>query len=193
MPSNDGCSPAFLFTKTMSGSKFNRKASSSGRLAAVLALYEIDLVGADVDEVLLSYKDRRWKAFQTELTQTLIEEEEEDVSQPLPDRSVLPLIVRGVLAERDNLDEILQPCLCGEDRRVESFQELVRAVLRAAAYEIIHRKSVPFGTISGDYVAIANAFFNDNQPGVVNAVLSALGRKERPPTLNKNFRNIRDY
>ena len=62
-----------------------------------------------------------------------------------------------------------------------------KTILRAASFEVIHISRVPIGVISAEYVAIANSFLTEGQPGLVNALIDALAnkvRKEKPGGLN---------
>ena len=47
-------------------------------------------------------------------------------------------------------------------------------------YELLHRLDVPARVIITEYVEVAGAFFSEDEPKVVNAVLDKLARKHRP-------------
>ncbi len=61
-------------------------------------------------------------------------------------------------------------------RRVEA---LLRAILRAAFYELRSRPDVPARVAVTEYVDVAGAFFGSEEVGMVNAVLDALARETR--------------
>lgn len=61
-------------------------------------------------------------------------------------------------------------------QRVEA---LLRAVLRAGAFELIHAKDVPVKVVVSRYVDIASAFLESYQVGMVNAVLDKPAREAR--------------
>ena len=61
-------------------------------------------------------------------------------------------------------------------KRVEA---LVRAVLRAGAFELQSRKDIPARVIVSEYVDVANAFVDRDETGMVNAVLDILARSAR--------------
>ena len=60
----------------------------------------------------------------------------------------------------------------------------MRAILRAGAYELRRCKDIPAKVILNEYVEIARAFFDGDEPGVVNAVLDRLGKSVRSGELN---------
>jgi N utilization substance protein B len=61
-------------------------------------------------------------------------------------------------------------------RRIDS---TLRAILRAGAYELMERKDVPVAVIVSEYLDIAKAFYVDDEPKLVNAVLDRIARRVR--------------
>ena len=57
---------------------------------------------------------------------------------------------------------------------------VLRAILRAAAYELIGRGDVPARVTITEYVEIARGFFAGKEPGFVNGLLDKLARQLRP-------------
>ena len=62
-------------------------------------------------------------------------------------------------------------------RRVEA---LMRAILRAASYELRSRPDVPARVVVTESVDVAAAFFGPDECGMINAVLDSLARQTRP-------------
>ena len=56
----------------------------------------------------------------------------------------------------------------------------MRALLRAATFELIDRKEIPIKVILDEYLDIAHAFFSGTEPKLVNGVLDTLARRLRP-------------
>jgi N utilization substance protein B len=56
---------------------------------------------------------------------------------------------------------------------------ILRAVLRAGAYELTHRRDVPARVVVAEYADVAHAFFDREETGLVNAVLDQLARRMR--------------
>ncbi len=77
-------------------------------------------------------------------------------------------LVRGVLAERAGLDAALAPHL---DRGVEEVDAIERAVLRLAAYELLHRPDVPYRVVLNEAIEIAKRFGSEHGHTYVNGVL----------------------
>ena len=53
----------------------------------------------------------------------------------------------------------------------------LRAILRAAAFELLRRRDIPQGVVISEYVDIAKAFYEDDAPRLVNAVLDNIARQ----------------
>ena len=56
----------------------------------------------------------------------------------------------------------------------------LRAIIRAGAYEIMFKENVPAKVAINEYVNVASAFFDKEEPALANAVLNALARARRP-------------
>ena len=147
---------------------------SSARLSAVQALYEIDMTGVAADPVIKDFLTQRWKA-----TPDLAVEGEDDISElAQPDTALLAELVRGVSAKRDVLDGMIAPSLSGE-WTVERLEVLLRAILRAGAFELLAMTDVPARVIINEYVELARDFFGEDEPAMVNAVLDKIARQLR--------------
>jgi transcription antitermination protein NusB len=140
---------------------------SAARLAAVQALYQIELSGAAPDVVLDEFLDHRLK------------EEVDGVRLDGADRVMLRDLVAGIAKEANTLDDMLSAVL-EDDWPVERLETLLRLVLRAGAYELSERRDVPPRVVIAEYVDLADAFFGGKEPGMVNGVLDRLARSLRP-------------
>jgi len=140
---------------------------STARLAAVQALYQIELSGAAPDVVLDEFLDHRLK------------EEVDGVRLDGADRVMLRDLVAGIAKEANTLDDMLSAVL-EDDWPVERLETLLRLVLRAGAYELSERRDVPPRVVIAEYVDLADAFFGGKEPGMVNGVLDRLARSLRP-------------
>jgi N utilization substance protein B len=154
---------------------------SSARLAAVQALYEIDMTGVSADPVLHEFLKDRWKS-----RPGMIGEDEESLPDLAPpDCALLAEIIRGVSAKRDDLDGIIGPALSSE-WTVDRLEFILRATLRAGTFELLSMAEVPAKVIINEYVNVAKAFFNDNKPGLVNGVLDKIARVLRTAEMEKS-------
>mgnify|MGYP000150121055 CR=1 FL=1 len=155
--------------QTTRSTKFNAKGRSAARMAAVQALYELDMVEGDADPVLRSFIEKRW-------TVTVEDEDGDEVGEADfhdPDKTFLIDLVRGALEQKISLDELLNGAL-GDNWTVERLEVLLRAVLRAGAFELSQRAEIPAKVIINEYMDVAKAFFTGGEPKMVNGVLDKL-------------------
>ena len=139
----------------------------AARLGAVQALYQMEVGGAALNEVLAEYASRR-RGPQFENGQC---------GDPEP--RLLEDIVRGVVKHQTTIDRAVNRHLAA-DWKLPRLDATVRAILRAAAYEILFRRDIPPRVSINEYVDIARAFFGDgDEPKFVNGVLDALARAHR--------------
>jgi N utilization substance protein B len=140
----------------------------AARLAAVQALYQMELSGTGVLEIVSEYENFRLG-------------QEIDGDQYLKaDASWFRSIVAGVVKDQRALDPVIADSLI-EGWPLSRLDATIRAILRAGVFEIIERKDVPTAVIVTEYVEIAHAFFDEDEPKLVNAVLDAVARKLRGP------------
>jgi N utilization substance protein B len=72
------------------------------------------------------------------------------------------------------IDEILS-----QGWPLKRIEAILRAVLRAGAYELDHRRDVPARVVVSEYVDVAHAFVERDEVGMVNAVLDRIARRLR--------------
>jgi len=157
---------------------------SAARLAAVQALYEMDMTGVSPDQVLEDFLKQRWKAQPVKLD--ILEEGEQDLSGlEVPDGGLLAELVRGVAMRREDLDGMIEPSLSGE-WTIERLEMLLRAILRTGTFELLAMSDVPARVIINEYVNVAKAFYEETQPGLVNGVLDKLARNLRADEMEES-------
>jgi N utilization substance protein B len=91
-------------------------------------------------------------------------------------------VVAGAVAHKEELEQTLTGALA-QDWTWERVDRLVRAILLAGAYELIHRKDVPSKVAINEYVEIANAFYDQGEQNFVNSVLDRVARQSRSTEL----------
>ncbi len=144
------------------------EAKSAARLAAVQALYQMDVGGASLNEVVEEFET--WR-----LGQELDGVRYRDADQPF-----FSALVTGVVNEQRELDPKIHMALV-TGWPLARLDVTLRAVLRSAAWELLSRSDVPARVVINEYVDIAKAFFEGgDEPGMVNAVLDNLARQLRP-------------
>jgi N utilization substance protein B len=151
------------------GPKFDAKGRSAARMAAVQSLYELDMVEGAIDPVLRTFIEKRW-------TVPIEDEDGDEVGEAEfndPDKSFLIELVRGVVARQGEIDACLQGAL-GEKWTVERLEVLLRAILRCGIFELMTRTEIPAKVVINEYMDVANAFFSEGEPKMVNGVLDKL-------------------
>jgi len=139
---------------------------SLARLAAVQALYQIDLTEVPVDTVLAEFRNRG--------------DDEESFGEA--DDELFEDLVRGATARRAEIDELISSVLT-PDWPLARLEVVLRAVLRGGAYELVARLEVPARVIINEYMELAHAFFSGKEPGMVNGVLDKLAHRLRASEL----------
>ena len=144
--------------------KANRRGAS--RLAAVQALYQMEIAGSGLNEILAEFESH-WLGREVEGEQYLPAE-----------AGFFRDIVTGFVRAQRRLDPVIDSALAAgwPLKRVDT---IVRAVLRAGAYELDRRQDIPARVIVSEYVSVAQAFVDTNETGMVNAVLDQLARELR--------------
>jgi N utilization substance protein B len=150
--------------RSQSGRKANRRGAA--RLAAVQALYQMEIAHTGVNEILAQFESH-WIGREVEGNQYLPAE-----------AAFFAAIVTGVVREQRSLDPLIDAALAATWPLVR-LEAILRAVLRAGAFELAHRSDVPARVVVAEYVDVANAFVEREETGMVNAVLDHLARKLR--------------
>ena len=98
------------------------------------------------------------------------------------DRPLFKDVVEGTVSHNEELEQLVTGALA-EDWTWARVDRLVRAILMAGAYELIHRKDVPARVTINEYVEIARAFYDQGEPNFVNSVLDRVARQSRSAEL----------
>jgi N utilization substance protein B len=140
---------------------------SAARLAAVQALYQMEVTGKGLKETRAEFESF-WIGNEIEGVQYMDAETE-----------FFSDILTGVVSAQGPIDRLIDKALAAgwPLARIDS---VMRAILRAGAYELNERADVPARVAIKEYVDIAGAFFGPEEAGMINAVLDALARQCRP-------------
>jgi N utilization substance protein B len=144
--------------------KANRRGAA--RLAAVQALYQMDIGGAGVNDILAEFESH-WLGNEVEGDEYLPAE-----------AAFFRDVVSGVVRDQAKIDPLLDDAL-NRGWPLKRIDAILRATLRAGAYELEHRKDVPARVVVKEYVDVANAFVDADETGLVNAVLDQVARQFR--------------
>jgi N utilization substance protein B len=141
-------------------------ARSAARLAAIQALYQIDIAGATAEGALREFERRGGGG--------VIESD----ALMAADRALFGRILEGVTAREAEIDGHVVATLAA-DWPLARLEVLLRAILRAGAYELMAEADVPARVVITEYVNLGHAFFGDKETGLVNGVLDRLARRLR--------------
>jgi len=139
----------------------------AARLAAVQALYQMDIGGAALPEVLAEFELHR------------LGKEIDGAQYRAADAAFFRALVGGVVADQRSLDPAIDRALSA-GWPLARLDATLRAILRAGAYELSARADVPARVVISEYVDVAKAFYEADVPGMVNGVLDTLARTLRP-------------
>jgi N utilization substance protein B len=142
----------------------NRRGAA--RLAAVQALYQMDLAATPVNEIMAEFESH-WLGREVEGDEYLPAE-----------AAHFRDIVSGVVTDQRKLDPMIDAAL-SKGWPLKRIETVLRAILRAGAYELDRKPDVPARVVIAEYVDVAHAFVDQDETGMVNAVLDQLARQLR--------------
>jgi transcription antitermination protein NusB len=139
---------------------------SGARLAVVQAIYDMEISGKGVIEALAEF-ETFW-----------IGAEVDGIEHPQAEIAFFRDLLRGVVDEQRSIDPQLDGALMAgwPLKRIET---VLRAILRAGAYELMYRRDVPARVAISEYVDVAHSFYDGDEPGLINGVLDRVARDVR--------------
>jgi N utilization substance protein B len=144
---------------------------SAARLAAVQALYQMDITGTPLPDVLTEF-ELHW-----------IGREIEGVEMKEAEEEFFRDIVSGVVKHQVEIDRRIDETLA-EGWPLARVEAVLRAGLRAGGYELLRRKDVPAKVVISEYVDVIRAFYEGEETGMANAVLDRMARHWREGELD---------
>jgi len=139
-----------------------RPARAVARLAAVQALYQMDVAGLGAEAVVREFHDHRF------------DRDMEGAPLAPADETWFAEVVRGVTEHQRTVDGAIRARLV-TGWRLERLDATVRAILRAGAFELMHKSAdAPTEVVIDEYVEVAKSFFEGPEPGFVNAALDGI-------------------
>ncbi|SFK27549.1 transcription antitermination factor NusB [Methylocapsa palsarum] len=136
---------------------------SAARLAAVQALYQMEVTGKGVNETFAEFESF-W-----------IGNEIEGDQYKTAEIAFFHDILSGVLAGQHPIDRLIDETLV-KGWPLTRVDSVMRAILRAGGYELKKRMDIPARVVIKEYVDVAGAFFGRDEAGMINAVLDSLAR-----------------
>lgn len=142
------------------------KSRSAARLAAVQALYQLDMETISMPRLLAEFHAHR-------LGEQIDDDQYADAEVDFFDD-----IVAGVDARREEIDGLITSKL-GEQWKLPRLDKAMLQILRAGTYELIARADVPKASVISEYIDIAHAFFDAKDAKFVNGLLDAVAKEKR--------------
>lgn len=142
------------------------------RLAAVQALYQVELGEATPDTVVLEFLQHR------------LEEDVDGLMLGEVDRTLFGDLVKRVVARREDLGATAAAAL-SEGWSFQRLETLLRIILLCGTHELIDRPDIPARAVINEYVDLAKAFFSEREPNLVNGVLDRLAHRLRPDEMGE--------
>lgn len=139
---------------------------SASRLAAVQALYQMEVSGKGIVEVLAEF-EAHW-----------IGHEIDGVRFNPSDVPFFRDVLGGVVREQRAIDPKVDTALA-RGWPLKRIEAVLRAILRAGVYELMFRKDVPVRVVINEYLEIAHGFYSEDEPGLVNGVLDTIAHEVR--------------
>ena len=146
--------------------KARSKARSAARLAAVQALYQLDMEATPLAKLLDEFHQHRLGA------------EIEGDQYAAAETAFFDDIVQGVSARKDEIDALLSDKLAA-GWKIERLDKTMLQVLRAGIFELMARADVPTATVITEYVDVAHAYFEPREAKFVNGLLDAVAKVVR--------------
>ncbi len=142
------------------------KYRSAARLAAVQALYQLDMEKSGIAKLLTEFHAHRLGA------------EIDDVRYTDAEVDFFDDIVSGVDARREEIDAMIESKL-GEQWKIGRIDKTMLQILRAGTYELIARPDVPKASVIAEYIDVAHAFFDEKDAKFVNGLLDSVAKVAR--------------
>ena len=140
---------------------------SAARLQAVQALYQMEIGGAALEDVLAQFLEFHRGG--------VLDQGETPVR---PKTALFTEILRGTALRRSEIDDILGAAL-SPSWPLARIEVLLACVLRAGVFELLARPDIPARVVITEYVDLADAFFAAAEKGMTNAVLDKVGQRLR--------------
>ena len=145
---------------------------SAARLAVVQALYQMDVAGIGLTAAFAEY-ETYW-----------IGQEVEGIAFQPADREFFRDVLAGVVHGQKTIDPMINSSLT-PSWPLTRVVPVLRSILRAGTYELMERKDIPARVVISEYLDVTRSFYDEDEPGLVNAVLDTIARSVREGELDK--------
>jgi transcription antitermination protein NusB len=146
---------------------------TAARVAVVQALYQMDMAGTDLNNVIDEFVLLRFPRAPG------------DEAAAGADPAFFADLLRGVVRRQRDIDPVVDDQLA-QGWRLVRIDAILRAILRAGVFELMERPDVPARVVINEYINVAHSFFSEEEPKVVNGVLDKLARRLRASEFDGN-------
>jgi N utilization substance protein B len=126
----------------------------------------MDIAGSGILETVAEYEEHRFGR------------EIDGVEYRPADVEWFRIVLAGVVENQRKIDPVVNDSLL-PDWPLSRIDSTMRALLRGATFDIMMRLEVPTNLIVDGYLEVAKAFYGEEEPKVVNAVLDRVARRLR--------------
>jgi len=143
-----------------------RNSNSIARLVLVQSLYQMEIAGTDVNEIIDSLNNR------------IIFDSSEDKLINDINKSLFSNLINEIVEKQIKIDNEIKKFL-SDDWDFNRLDKILIAILRSAFYEIMFQSNTPYKVIIDEYVEISHSFFSGKEPNFTNAILDKLSEAHR--------------
>lgn len=133
-------------------------------MLALTALYQVDLLGKDLDETIKEVRDGV-----SDEVESLYYLSQKERAQAL---DFFESLLRGTWEARENLDAHITDNL--ENWTLDRVGRVERAILRLGCYELLHRDDIPSKVTLNEMVELSKSFCDLKSKDFINGVLDAV-------------------
>lgn len=144
---------------------FKHKRRHFARLSAIQALYQMDIAKSPANFVIDEFEEFRLGS-------------DTNSSRLDADFEYFKDIINGVVKNQTQIDKSISELL-SENWSLKRLDMTLRAIMRAAVYELTWRPDVAAPIIIDEYVSLATDFFDQSEPPFVNATLDRYAKTIR--------------
>jgi len=143
-----------------------RNSNSITRLVLVQSLYQMEIAGTDVNEIIDSLNSR-----------IIFDSSEDELINDI-NKSLFSNLINEIIEKQIIIDKEIKKLL-SDDWDFNRLDKILIAILRSAFYEIIFQSNTPYKVIIDEYVEISHSFFSGKEPNFTNAILDKLSEIHR--------------
>lgn len=143
-----------------------KRARTVARLILVQALYQLEITETGVEAIIREFTDYRFDG----------DIEGEQLAQG--DEAFFADGARTIVAQQSVIDPLIVKRLA-TGWRLERLDTILRAILRAGAWELKYRDDVAREVAINEYVEISRAFFGETEAKFVNGALDGIAHDTR--------------